>query len=303
MQFLRTPLGTAMTTVALILAVLLGVAVVQVDRATRPPRHEAATIDFQSMMIEVEEVRFPTVDGLALSGWLLRGRRDYPVILLGHDHGASKSSLVHLAVALGKEGFNLLLFDFRAHGSSEGGRSTLGLHEKRDVLAAANFAATLDGVALDRMGVYGAGMGAHAAALAALDRPVLSVIVLDGVYPDVAYPLSRSVYSNWGFGNRRLAFVPAGIFALLNHTSAYGPRAADAVTHLVGRDVLLLAPAGDGALTREMKAMYEGIPEQADADGNLAIMPAIQREGLFGDNLVGYHERVADFFRTRLLGS
>jgi len=301
MHFLRTPLGTATATGVLILAVLLGVAVVQVDRATRPPRHEPAAIDFESMMIDVEEVRFPTVDGLALTGWLLRGRRDYPVILLGHDHGASKSSLVHLAVALGKEGFNLLLFDFRGHGTSGGGRSTLGLNEKRDVLAAADFVATLDDVAADKMGVYGAGMGAHAAALAALDRPELEVLVLDGLYPDVSYPLSRSVYSNWGFGNRRLAFVPAGIFTVLNHTSAYGPRAADAMTHLVGRDVLLLAPAGDVALTREMRAMYEEIPETADADGNLAIMPAIQREGLFGDNLVGYHERVAGFFRSRLL--
>ena len=49
--------------------------------------------------------------------------------------------------------------------------------------------------------------------------------------------------------------------------------------------------------------MLSEIPEQADADGNLAIMPAIQREGLFGDNLIGYHERVTDFFRSRLLGS
>ena len=300
MHFLKTPLGTGAAIVAMILAVLLGAAVIQVDRATRPPRHDSVSIDFESMMIDVEDVAFPTVDGLTLRGWLLRGRRDYPVILLGHDHGSSKSSLVHLAVALGKEGFTLLLFDFRGHGESGGGRSTLGLNEKRDVLAAADFAAKLDGVARVPMGVYGSGMGAHAAALAAADRPALKVLVLDGLYPDVSYSLSRSVYSDWAFGNQRLSFLPAGIFTVLSRTSAYGPRAADAVTHLVGRDVLLLAPAGDPGLTAEMKAIYEGIPEQADVDGNLAILPAIQREGLFGDDLVDYHERVVGFFRSRL---
>jgi hypothetical protein len=79
-------------------------------------------------------------------------------------------------------------------------------------------------------------------------------------------------------------------------------RAADALPLLIGRDVLLVAPAADADLTREMEAMYAAIPEQRDADGNLVLLPGTRSENLYGEELEMYQQRVASFLWSRLIG-
>src|SRR4029453_354334 len=94
----------------------------------------------------------------------------------------------------------------RGPGASGGTASTLGVDEKRDVIGAVDYLADLEGIDHRKVGAYGVGQGAHAAVLAAADRPALKALVLDGLYPDASYPLVRSAFEGWDFGERRLAF-------------------------------------------------------------------------------------------------
>ena len=300
MRFLRSTLGAISVLLLLGLGVGCGYVVFRVERTTRPARQDQVRVDFDSMLMRVEEVRFPSTDGLELSGWELRGDPRLPVVVLCHDNGASKSALINLAIALRKAGFNLLLFDFRGHGESAEGRSTLGLHEKRDVLGAVDFLIERDGEPNRRLGIYGVGTGAHEAVLAAQDRPNLKVLVLDRLYPDVSYPLARAVYGEWHFAARHLRFLPDGAFAVISGSSAGSQRAADVMGHLIGRDVLLLASEDEPELGEAMRRMYERIPEQVDVDGNLVFMPATHSDVLYGEQQVAYHERVTGFFLMRL---
>jgi pimeloyl-ACP methyl ester carboxylesterase len=174
------------------------------------------------------------------------------------------------------------------------------LHEKRDVVGAVEFLGGLDGVDGKRVGLYGVGMGAHAAVLAAADLPEVRVLVLDSLYPDAAFDLVRDFYVDWGFAEKNFAFLPRVIFAMLHGTGIESERAEDVIGRLPGRHLLLLAPAGDSALAEAMQRMYESIPDEADADGNLVILPATQGSGLYGDQLVRYQQRVAAFFDGRL---
>jgi pimeloyl-ACP methyl ester carboxylesterase len=219
--------------------------------------------------------------------------------VLCHDFGASRASMLHLGLLLQNEGFPVLLFDFRGHGESSRARSTLGLHEKRDVLAAVDQLRRL-GPETDRVGLYGIGMGAHAAVLAARERPRLRVLVLDGLYPDVSFRLVRRVYAGWDVGIRRLGFLPESVFELISGTSAVAERAEVVLGQLVGRDVLLLASETDPALHAAIRHMYDSIPPQPDVDGNLLVLPATQSDGLYGDDLALHHDRVVSFFRERL---
>lgn len=302
MRFVRTPLGAVLLVVLLGCAVLLGAAVVRVDRTTRPPRRPPDALDFDSLLLRVEEVRLTATDGVRLDGWWLPGEPGQPAVILGHDIGATKTSLVDLAAELGKHGLPRLLIDFRGHGSSAGARSSLGLLEKRDILGAVEFVRSRAGIDARRIGVYGAGMGAHAAVLAAADCPALKVLVLDSLYPDVGYLLDSELYAGWEFGRRNLGFVPRGIFAVLHGARASRQRAAGELSHLLGRDILLVAPESDPLLTAEMKRMYEAIPEQIDVDGNLLLLPATRAVGRYGHEGTRYQERVARFFRERLGG-
>lgn len=303
MSFLRSPWGAFLLVVAVALAVLVGATSARVYAKTHPQNRDGSLLDFESVMVSVQPVAFAAADGVPLRGWLLPGEAALPPVVLCHDLGESKASLVGTAIALRQAGFTVLLFDFRGHGDSAGSRSTLGLEEKRDVLGAVEFLRSREGAAASRVGLLGVGMGAHAAVLAAAERPEVRVLVLDGLYPDPAFVLVRDVYSGWSFAAKHLAFVPQLAFAMINGSSPRAQRAADVIGRLPGRHLLLLAPAGDSALAAEMQRMYGTIPDQQDADGNLVVLPATHTGGLYGEQLVRYQERVTAFFLDRLADS
>jgi len=301
MRFWRSPFGAIALLVLLGAGTGLGATAIRVVRQTTPPRVAETPIDFESMMIHADDVEFQAADGVRLSGWWIAGEPGRPPIVLCHDLGASKSSLVNIALALSRVGFPVLLFDFRAHGDSQGDRSTLGLREKRDVVGAVDFLARREeDPEPRRLGIFGVGMGAYAAVLAAADRPAMRVLVLDGLYPDTTWALARGVFRNWGFGVDHLAFFPRGVFVALTGFPGENERAADVIANLYGRDMLLLAPASDTRLSDEMTRMVQSVPEQADADGNLVILPATHADGLYAFEMTRYHERVAEFFTARL---
>lgn len=300
MKFLRTPLGAILAAVLIALAVLVGGTAVRVYARTHPEPNSISRIDFGAMRVVVEDVSFTAADGLPLRGWLMRGKPDRPSVVLCHDLDENRESLINVAIALNKTGFTTLLFDFRAHGESGGSRSTLGLLEKRDVLGALDFLREQSAGNAERVGIYGVGMGAHAAVLAAAEVPQVRVLVLDSLYPDAAFPLVRDVYSKWGFAERNFSILPRTMFSVLSGASARGERAEEIIGNLPGRHLLLLAPAGDSTLAAEMQRMYERIPDQEDADGNLVVLPATRADALYGSHVDRYHERVAGFFAARL---
>jgi pimeloyl-ACP methyl ester carboxylesterase len=294
-------MGAMVVILGLGVSVALGATAVRVHSQLTPPRVGGAPIDFEAMMMRVEEVDFDSSDDVALSGWFFPGLPERPALILCHDLGASRGSLVNLAIALRREGFSVLAFDFRGHGASDGGRSTLGLLEKRDVFGALEYLKTRTEIDTRHVGVYGVGMGAHAAVLAAADRPALKVLVLDGLYPDAGYPLVQGVYRDWNFGVDHLGFLPRGIYVAFNGTTTGTEQASEVIGNLPGRDLLLLASEADERLAGEMMRMYETVPEQVDADGNLVVLPATHGDGLFAEQLENYHLRVTEFFESRMV--
>lgn len=279
---------------------LLTLLTAQVYRTLAPPRCGPMGNDLQSLLVQADHVEFDSTDGLRLRGWLMRGLEGMPPVILCHDLGTDRSSLVNLGLALHAAGFPVLLFDLRGHGESDGARSSLGLKEKRDVLGAVDYLSGPAGPGARRIGIYGVGIGAHAAVLAAADRSALRVLVLDDLYPDASYPLVRGTFADWTFGATRLRSLACAIFAVIHGTRIGKHRAADLLGGLSGRDVLLLAPARDPDVAAEMKRMYEAIPTQPDTDGNLVFVAATQNDGLHGAELAQYQTRVIEFFQSRL---
>lgn len=278
-----------------------GMAAFQVHRVTHPVR-ELYAANLGAELAKVEDVSFPSTDGIELQGWLLHGAAGRPPIIVCHDLGEDKNALINLAIAINKAGFTVLTFDFRAHGSSGGSRSTLGVEESRDVLGAVDFLGTLPAGTVDAraIGIFGAGMGAHAAVLAAADRPSLQVLVLDGLWPDARWTLVQRSMPGWPWGQKHLGSLPVVLFPLIAGAPVAQRRAADVLPVLPGRDLLLVAPAGDGRLDEAMKAMYATLPEQRESERNLITLPATQGSGLDAGELARYHGKVVDFFSSRL---
>jgi len=120
------------------------------------------------------EIHFVS-EGLRLRGWLKEtgGRR--AAVIVGHGLGDSLESYTEVASTLGERGHTVLLFDFRAHGGSEGRYTTLGARERLDVLAAAAFMRS-SGLAPRGLILMGYSMGAVAVLRAASELDASGVI-------------------------------------------------------------------------------------------------------------------------------
>jgi len=130
-----------------------------------------------------EQVSFTTADGLTLRGWFIPSAKkaDKTLILL-HGYPADKGNILP-ALAFLHGDFNLLLFDFRYLGESEGRYSTAGAKEVEDLLAAIRF---LKRRGIKEVGVWGFSMGG-AVGLMAIDKaPEIKAVVSESSYASLA---------------------------------------------------------------------------------------------------------------------
>lgn len=297
------PSGSALKRILIILILVVGLPAAgayALIHAASQPDPDRSKADPSELLLQTEDASFISSDGVSLAGWFLRGRRGAPPILLCHDLGGSRSQLLNAAVALNKAGYPLLLLDFRRHGDSGAARSTLGVNERLDVLAAIGWLRGRPEFAKSRIGGWGVGMGAYALALAALEEPGLSSLALDGLYPDVSTEADRRMREMIPSAARSL--VPAarlmygpyfrcslGQYSLNNRLSGLG-----------GRNLLLIAASEVPEQFEEERRIYEAIPETAEGDKNLLELRRSGLTGLYAEDRTKYDQTIRDFFSTHL---
>jgi uncharacterized protein len=143
---------------------------------TPPPRE---------LGLPVERVEIRTDDGLTLVAWVMPSeRRSDPWLLICHGNGGNISEAgrpFHYAGLRGL-GLNLLAFDYRGYGESEGKPSEPGLY--RDAEAAYRYLRDTLGVEADRIVIFGHSLGS-AVAVELAGREPASGLILDGALTSV----------------------------------------------------------------------------------------------------------------------
>jgi fermentation-respiration switch protein FrsA (DUF1100 family) len=148
-----------------------------------------------------EPVQFTATDGVRLSGWWIPARQPRPAdlqerpdwghrtVVLCHGLGANKANQLIMAQDLVPSGYNVLAFDFRAHGESGGQLSTFGDLERRDVLGAVRWLRAEKAKECQHLYGVGASMGAAALIAAAADPgpdgQALEALAVYGTYDDL----------------------------------------------------------------------------------------------------------------------
>jgi fermentation-respiration switch protein FrsA (DUF1100 family) len=139
-----------------------------------------------SLALPVERVTFPTEDGLTLVSWVMPARRDSSGLwlLISHGNAGNLSEFdrpVHYAGLLGL-GLNLLAFDYRGYGESEGSPSESGLYKDAD--AAYRYLRNDRGVPADRIIVFGHSLGS-AVSVDLASRVPVGGLILEGALTSV----------------------------------------------------------------------------------------------------------------------
>ena len=137
-----------------------------VNASTRP-QDQASTDSPGSYGNDFSDVEFSNRDGLTLRGWLMEGEEIKPTIILCHGLFRNRREVLERGCALNRQGYSVLLFDFRNHGQSDRKNVSLGFKEQLDVLGAYHFLKKTRTRKGERFVLMGVSMGAVAAIHAA----------------------------------------------------------------------------------------------------------------------------------------
>lgn len=122
-----------------------------------------------------EEVRFQTEDGLTLEAWFRAGPAGAATVLVMNGNAGDRSHRAPLAAALAREGFGVLLFDYRGYAGQPGTPTEDGL--MADARAALDHLRSRSDVDPSRIAYFGESLGAAVAVRLATERAPLALIL------------------------------------------------------------------------------------------------------------------------------
>lgn len=164
-------------------------------RAVMPPRMEIF-LNPKDIGLPYEDIDLKTEDGKLLKGWLIYSEKGKGIIICLHGYPANKSDILPVIDFLYPE-FSLLLFDFRAHGESEGRVCYFGLKEFIDVKSAIDFIKKDKRTKNLPIGIWGYSFGGAVGIIFTAKYDEIKAIATDSAFanfPDMV----KSYYKNLG---------------------------------------------------------------------------------------------------------
>jgi pimeloyl-ACP methyl ester carboxylesterase len=268
-----------------------------VTKADRDPQEEHPS-DYNLVF---EDVEFASRRGdIALSGWYLPGEDSSPHLIFVHGIGSVRSgdNAVELATRMIDLGYNVLLFDLRGHGSSEGDKVSGGFFERWDVLGALDYLVER-GVDPSRMGLMGFSMGAATLIMAAAEEPRITAVVADSPFADASDLIARESARKTPFPEWMMPiFIPT---TKLMARTIYGINIGSLVPEKsvaeLGYPIFVIHGLADDRIPWEHG---QRVAAAAEEGSSLWLLPGVDHVDAFLTHPDEYVERVNDYFESRL---
>lgn len=132
--------------------------------------------------IAFEDVTIPSFDGTRLYGWWMSAGRKAATVVVLHGVKKNRTDVLRAALVIRRAGFNVLVFDGRGHGDSEGRYVTYGFYECRDVESAIDWLVKEKKIDGGRVGLAGESMGAAIALQVAAHNPRIRAVWADSPF-------------------------------------------------------------------------------------------------------------------------
>jgi fermentation-respiration switch protein FrsA (DUF1100 family) len=247
-----------------------------------------------------EEVSFTSAeDNMRISGWFFGASdsRRGPAVVLCHGIWTGRRECLPLALRFRAAGYNVLCFDFRAHGGSDGRFISVGHHETNDVIGAVQYLKQRPEVDPARIGVIGFSMGAAATIQAAARCADIAAVVADSAYATFvdAAKYSFSLVT-------RLPHFPIAPLALqcarwMIHVDAMQLRPIDVIGRISPRPILLTHGTLDEIVpVRHAYTLFKAAEEPKE----LWIVPGAHHVGARDEDPDGYFVKVEGFLSRAL---
>jgi pimeloyl-ACP methyl ester carboxylesterase len=293
--------ASSLVAVALVAGALgyLSVSYAVAERFTHADRHRVGRGPLV-VAPRYEDVTLRTNDGLTLRGWYFPTGGDRAAIVVhGKDgnriEGENRTG-EKIADFLIADGYDVLLFDLRGSGESDGDRFSLGYQERRDVAAAIEYV-TSRGIQEGRIALIGISMGAGTVLQTLLLHPNVGAVVADSSYTDAPTIVSEnleSVAGVPGWFSPGVLLVSRLVFGL----DGDQVRPVDVVRAHPERPILFIHCDKD-----ELIALHhprELFAASANRDSQLWIAPGCQQAWAFNDHPVEYQARLVAFLHSQI---
>ncbi len=251
--------------------------------------------------LQYKEVEFTSRgDAITLDGWYLPGDNGKHTIIFVHGIGSMRSgdNATEIAYHLVDQGFNVLLFDLRAHGSSGGDYVSGGYFEQQDVLGAIDFLVKR-GVTTDDIGVIGFSMGAGTSILALVEEPGIRALVVDSPYARASDLLTNETALKTGIPKWLSSiFIPAAkAMASLFYGIDIGALVPEEAVRQLTYPILVIHGEED---TRIPYTHGERVYGEAYQGSTIWLVPGVDHADAFLDYPEEYVLRVTEYFMGQL---
>ncbi|MCP4349851.1 MAG: alpha/beta fold hydrolase [Desulfobacterales bacterium] len=243
--------------------------------------------------LNAEKVSFASAGRKSIKGWLVRSHKQYGNVVLMHGIRGDRRLMAGRAKFLHANGYSVLLFDFQAHGESEGDHITFGCSESRDARAAVNFMRSE--YPLQPVAVIGQSLGAASCLIG--DSPInADTLILESVYPTIEEAVANRLEIYLGKFGRYLTKI---LIVQLQWRFDIDPgklRPIEGIKKI--RCPVLIAGGGADLRTTlsETKRIYEAAPKPKE----LWIIQNAGHVDLYSFAKQEYEERILGFLKKYL---
>lgn len=258
----------------------------------QPPRI-SLPLQPKDLGLESSPLNVQTKDSLALAGYWIKSQQDSTrgIIILVHGIGGCKEHFLDLAKELAEKGIASIVFDNRAHGSSEGQFCTYGFKEKEDIQQIVQH---IKAQAPDLpLGIWGNSMGGAIALQALAIEPRIEFGLIESTFTDlsqIVFDYKKRLLK--GFGIRALsdyALERAGVLADFDPNQV---KPIQAVGQIEQPIFLAHGDADRNISVQYGKALFEGLKSEQK---QLVIVEGAGHFSLYEKGGVEYKEQVLGF--------
>ncbi|MCX7746110.1 MAG: alpha/beta hydrolase [Clostridia bacterium] len=247
----------------LVILVFVSIAIISayVGWSLTHPKRQEIPVFSANIVPEHSEVLFSDINKkIKLNGWFFKTKGSDKAIILAHGYGANllqfDKETLDMVKGFMEKGYNILLFDFRNSGKSEGNVTTVGFYEKDDLLGAIQYTKNQQG--MKHIVLLGYSMGAATSIAAAAESNDVDAVIADSPFMNLNDYLNNNL-SVWSglpsFPFNKTILFAAKIIANLDPDKVSPAKSLEKVAP---RPVMFIHSKDDKSIPVEnSKLMYE----------------------------------------------